>query len=260
MSHGVAHAQVVGSGGDIEPEIPPVWGDPEDQTTDNGANDYAVGLLATGDNIYVYASNLPEGFVYNHPNLSTVAGIAEDTYVIEDMIFAWNSGNDPIPCGTFTWTVTEGGVLITQQPQDSTVDVPQGTTFSVEATHSGGAPLYYRWQAREPGGQWLSPSIVLSDVVVPSINLPTLVVRSTSVEGNPITAPTIDVQPQDSTVTSPQGASFVVSASHEYDASLFYRWEARRDGGPWSDPREVLSNVVGITVNLPILIINSTET
>ena len=52
--------------------------------------------------------------------------------------------------------------VIETQPEDLTVEVPTGGTFSIVASHPRGAVLYYLWQANDGGG-WVDADTALSD-------------------------------------------------------------------------------------------------
>lgn len=66
--------------------------------------------------------------------------------------------------------------VIEQQPEDLTVDAPDGGTFSIVASHPRGAPIFYYWQANDGGG-WNTADSVLSDAT--GQDTPTLTLGST---------------------------------------------------------------------------------
>jgi hypothetical protein len=137
-----------------------------------------------------------------------------------------------------TLHVNPSPVVITAQPQNTSVVVGQTASFSVTA--SGSAPVSYQWQSKAPGGvfvnvaggtsaNYTTPITALSDdgtqfkcIVtngagpVPS-NAATLTVTLS------VVAPTIQNQPQPVSITVGQTATFNVAASGS--APLSYQWQ-----------------------------------
>jgi hypothetical protein len=139
--------------------------------------------------------------------------------------------------------VNPNPVVITAQPQNTSVVAGQTASFSVTA--SGSAPLSCQWQSKAPGGSFVNvaggtsanyttPITALSDdgtqfkcIVsngagsVPS-NAATLTVTSS------VIPPTIQNQPQPVSITVGQTATFTVGASGS--APLSYQWQKSTGG------------------------------
>ena len=154
---------------------------------------------------------------------------------------------------------------IDTQPTDASVTEPESAEFTVEASHSGGEPLYL-WQADEGGDSWVNAGNVLSDASGMTTDTLTCATTDTTVDdgvaircrlrppnndANQETytnvvgltvdpdLPVITTPPADATVTEPAGTTFTIEATHT-SGSLYYHWQAN-DGGGWEDADTVLT-------------------
>lgn len=106
--------------------------------------------------------------------------VGTDIGVYECQVLALGEGSST--SNIFDWQIAGNAPVIEEHPEDSTVEEPAGTSFTVGASHIGDAQLFYEWEARVPGGSWRDPSQVFSDVQTSSITTSTLVLRSTSTD------------------------------------------------------------------------------
>ncbi len=145
--------------------------------------------------------------------------------------------------------------VITQQPTDTQVTAGAQSTFSVQSSSAG----QYQWQRRAAGAsdwqdiaganasQYTTTATTVANngdaycVVVTwtggatqTSSIVTLTVLPAPV------APTISVQPVDTTVVEGQDATFNVTAS---GSSITYRWQTGKNGSTWTDQVQVGSTL-----------------